>query len=75
MVDYLIWPWFERFEYLEYAKKFEFDRTRCPKLNKYMSDMRQLKAVKDTLIAPDIMDVFAKSMASNDPQYDIGLRN
>ena len=75
MVDYLIWPWFERFEYLEYAKKFEFDRTRCPKLNKYMSDMRQLKVVKDTLIAPDIMDVFAKSMASNDPQYDIGLRN
>jgi glutathionyl-hydroquinone reductase len=75
MVDYMIWPWLERFEYLEYAKKFEFDRNRCPKLHKYMSDMRQLKAVKDTLIAPDIMDVFAKSMASNDPQYDIGLRN
>ena len=73
MVDYMIWPWIERLEFLEYAKKFVFDAQKFPKLRKYAENMRQLKAVKETEIAGEVLDKFFKTMASGEPDYDLGI--
>ena len=45
MVDYIIWPWFERFESMEHIKK-SFDETEVPTLKEWVKEMRTDPAVQ-----------------------------
>nr|QUF59392.1 glutathione S-transferase GSTO1-1 [Brachionus angularis] len=73
-VDYMIWPWIERLEYLTKYRNLDLDRTRFAKLHDYIERMHQLPAVKTTHIpAEKFQQFFSFYLAGQDPDYDIGL--
>ena len=45
MLDYIIWPWFERFDSRENTKKL-FDDTEFPSLKEWVKEMRTDPAVQ-----------------------------
>lgn len=74
LVDYMIWPWFERFESLKPLAKNTLDETRFEKLNQWILRMLELPAVKETASNPEHMVEFYKvSLTNKEPFYDIGL--
>lgn len=74
IVDYMIWPWFERFENLRPLANNKLDETRFEKLNNWIKRMLDLPAVKETLSNPENMVYFYKvSLTNKEPNYDIGL--
>lgn len=73
MVDYMIWPWFERFAFLKLAIEYEFSSDRFPKLTAWMERMKQLSEVQETASNIEYLMEFHKSYQENKPNYDIGL--
>ena len=77
MVDYLIWPWFERFEMAErLAGGVQIlPKDKFPKLNSWVVHMKEQPAVKAAMSSTDLHVKFGESLLKKDgiPDYDIGL--
>ncbi|XP_032408918.1 glutathione S-transferase omega-1-like [Xiphophorus hellerii] len=69
MIDYMMWPFFERIEVLEL--KHCLDHT--PELKKWTERMLEDPAVKATMFNMDTHKAFYKSVAEGKPDYDLGL--
>ncbi|XP_047208411.1 glutathione S-transferase omega-1-like [Girardinichthys multiradiatus] len=69
MIDYMMWPFFERIEVLEL--KHCLDHT--PELKKWTEHMLEDPAVKNTMFSMGTYKAFYKSVAEGKPDYDYGL--
>lgn len=75
IVDYMIWPWFERFRAYKAFTKWELDRKRFVNLDKWVSKMVDLPAVKETKRNPNTLLAYYKVslQPAKEPNYDLGL--
>ena len=73
MIDYMIWPWLDRIEFLEFSKKIELEPAKFPKIRQYIQNMNELQVVKDLHIPAEQVGKFLKTMASGEPDYDLGI--
>ncbi|XP_028810756.1 glutathione S-transferase omega-1-like [Denticeps clupeoides] len=69
MIDYMIWPWFERLGMVE----LEHCITHCPDLKKWIVNMLDDPTVKALLFSTEDHKFFFKSYVSGKPNYDFGL--
>ncbi|XP_067278547.1 glutathione S-transferase omega-2 [Pseudorasbora parva] len=69
MIDYLIWPWFERAEMM--GVKHCLDNT--PELRKWIERMLEDPVVKATMFSTEDHKVFFNSYMDGKPNYDHGL--
>ncbi|XP_031162938.1 glutathione S-transferase omega-1 [Sander lucioperca] len=69
MIDYMMWPWFERLEVFEL--KHCLDST--PELKKWTERMLDDAAVKATMHSVDNYKAFYKTYVEGKPNYDYGL--
>ncbi|XP_072246972.1 glutathione S-transferase omega-1-like [Leuresthes tenuis] len=69
MIDYMMWPFFERLELLEL--KNPLDHT--PELKKWTERMLEDPTVKATMFSADTYKAFYKTVADGKPDYDYGL--
>lgn len=69
MIDYMMWPWFERAEAYQF-KQF-LDGT--PELKKWTELMLQDSAVKAIMFSPDAHKAFFKTFLDGNPDFDYGL--
>uniref|UniRef100_A0A3Q3BAV1 Glutathione S-transferase omega n=1 Tax=Kryptolebias marmoratus TaxID=37003 RepID=A0A3Q3BAV1_KRYMA len=69
LVDYMLWPFFERLEVLE-LQNFLDD---TPELKKWTQRMLEDPAVKATMTSLDTFKAFYKSYNDGKPDYDCGL--
>jgi hypothetical protein len=72
MIDWMIWPWFERLDYLEYSNTLKLDPKKFPKLLKYIENMRSTRVVKETMMPLKNKIEFGKT-DPNEPNYDLGI--
>ena len=74
MVDYMIWPWIEKFDFL-ITKNFEFDAVKYPNLYAYSVRMSELPGVKKLKIPNEIIQKFFDSyLKGEEPDYDLGIQ-
>ena len=74
MIDFHIWPWFERMELMrDLAGVNPWPESRYPKINAWVKTMKQLPAVKATYLEPALHARFFSSFAAGLPDYDAGL--
>ena len=75
ILDYMIWPWFERFRKLKsLTKDYDLDKERFPKLRNWICRMLQLPEVKSTRsIEEQIAEFYKVSLTNKEPDYDVGL--
>jgi len=75
MVDYEIWPFFERFPAVQKVHGVDpLPGDKFPKLSKWVEAMKKLPAVKEVYHDPDRHAVFIKSyIGGGIPDYDLGL--
>jgi len=74
MVDFMIWPWFERLGVLTIiAPETEITSATFPNLSSWMTRMFDLPAVKATVYPPEDHIHFFKSLREGAPDYDYGL--
>uniref|UniRef100_A0A3Q3WD78 Glutathione S-transferase omega n=1 Tax=Mola mola TaxID=94237 RepID=A0A3Q3WD78_MOLML len=69
MIDYMMWPWFERLELFE-LKHF---LNGTPELSKWTERMLEDPAVKATMHSVDTCKAFYKTYIEGKPNYDYGL--
>ncbi|XP_062375063.1 glutathione S-transferase omega-1-like [Sardina pilchardus] len=69
MIDYMMWPWFERIEMMEL--KHCLDGT--AEFKKWYQLMLQDPTVKATMFSTDTFKAFYKSYMDGKPDYDYGL--
>lgn len=69
MIDYMMWPWFERIEVFEL--KHCLDST--PELKKWIELMSKDPAVKASAHSPDTYKPYYKSYIEGKPNFDYGL--
>lgn len=70
MIDYMMWPWFERLETFELNHCLES----TPELKKWTERMSEDPAVKACKYSPDTYKAFYKSVdVDGKPDYDYGL--
>ncbi len=72
MVDYIIWPWFERIPVLKKVN-YDLDRKRFPKLIDWIENMKNLPAVKEVLINPESNTRFMEGFIEGNIDYDFEL--
>ncbi|XP_050399462.1 glutathione S-transferase omega-1 isoform X1 [Patella vulgata] len=72
MVDFALWPWFERLELLE-EKGFKLTEAEFPNLSAWVKTMYQLPAVKATMFDKESHMRFLTSYREGNPDYDFGL--
>ncbi|KAH8269990.1 hypothetical protein KR018_001707, partial [Drosophila ironensis] len=75
IVDYMIWPWFERFPSMKLTRQYELDEKRFGKLLKWRNLVAQDEAVKKTALDVQLHAEFQKSKTVGKPQYDIAFKN
>ena len=74
MVDFMVWPWFERFATMEKIVNRSFlTNDATPNLVAYVERMLGVPAVQKCSLTPDQHLQFFQSMKSGAPNYDIGL--
>ncbi len=77
MVDYLIWPWFERFEMAERLAGgvHILPKDKFSKLNSWVVHMKEYPAVRASMVGTAQLVKLFESMRKKDgiPDYDIGL--
>ncbi|KAH8286483.1 hypothetical protein KR054_009853, partial [Drosophila jambulina] len=76
IVDYMIWPWFERFPSMKIntEQKYELDANRFAKLLKWRDLVAQDEAVRKTALDVQLHAEFQKSKTLGKPQYDIAFK-
>jgi hypothetical protein len=71
MVDYMLWPWFERLPLLSDAG-FEFNADgNFPKLAAWIEAMESDKNVQQVQIPTEISKKFMETYRQGTPEYDI----
>lgn len=77
MLDYMIWPWFERIDAFSIVApdKFVVPADRYGKLNEWKEAMMEDDAVKITYITPEIHAEFINSFKTGNASYDILVNN
>lgn len=75
IVDYMIWPWFERFRKLKsLTKDYEPDKDRFPKIRSWICRMLQFPETKSTRsLEEQISEFYKMSLTNKEPDYDVGL--
>jgi len=75
MVDYMLWPWFERFPVLKHvlAEKYELDKKRFGNLLKWRDLVAQDEAVKQIALDPSVHAKFILSRREGKPNYDVAF--
>jgi len=77
MLDYHIWPWFERIEMVERLDSGVdiLPKDKFPKLNSWVVHMKEYPAVRASMVGTAQLVKFFESMHKKDgiPDYDIGL--
>jgi glutathione S-transferase len=75
IIDYMIWPWFERFRSLKTIINNELDKNKLPLLCKWVSRMiGSNTAVKKThTIRNHMIEFYKVSLTNQEPDYDFGL--
>ncbi|KAH8360460.1 hypothetical protein KR200_005578, partial [Drosophila serrata] len=76
IVDYMIWPWFERFPSMKIntEQKYELDAKRFAKLLKWRDLVAQDETVRKTALDVQLHAEFQKSKTLGKPQYDIAFK-
>lgn len=69
MIDYMMWPWFERLEVLELTQCLDG----VPELKKWTQRMQEDPAVKACMHDKDTFKGFYQSYVAGKPDYDYGL--
>lgn len=69
MIDYMMWPWFERLEVLDLQQCLDS----TPELKKWTELMLEDPAVKASTHSTDTYKAFYKSYLDGKPDYDFGL--
>lgn len=69
MIDYMMWPWFERLELLELKNCLDSK----PELQKWREGMFEDPAVKATMHSVETYKAFYKTSLEGKPDYDYGL--
>ena len=75
LVDYMIWPWFERLLHLKSLTNYELDDVRFVKLCQWVRRMLDMPAVKKTMSKEEhMLEYYKASLITNqEPDYDLGL--
>ncbi|ALC43100.1 CG6673 [Drosophila busckii] len=75
MVDYMIWPWFERFPALKLllTDKYELDNQRFGKLLQWRELMLQDEAVKQVALDSQVHAKFMQTRLEGKPNYDVAF--
>ncbi|XP_017042580.1 pyrimidodiazepine synthase isoform X1 [Drosophila ficusphila] len=76
IVDYMLWPWFERFPSMKLntEQKYELDANRFANLLKWRELVAQNYAVQTTALDVQLHAEFQKSKTFGNPQYDIAFK-
>uniref|UniRef100_A0A667Y862 Glutathione S-transferase omega n=1 Tax=Myripristis murdjan TaxID=586833 RepID=A0A667Y862_9TELE len=69
MIDYMMWPWFERLEIFELQHCLD----ETPELKKWTERMLEDPTVKATMHSMDTYKAFYKTYIEGKPNYDYGL--
>ncbi|XP_052007644.1 glutathione S-transferase omega-1 [Xyrauchen texanus] len=69
MIDYMMWPWFERMEMLDLKHCLE----NTPELKKWTECMLEDPSVKATMFSTDTYKAFYKTYMDGNPNYDYGI--
>ncbi|KAM8859668.1 glutathione S-transferase omega-1-like [Spinachia spinachia] len=69
MIDYMMWPWFERLECFELKRCLDS----TPELKKWTARMLDDAAVKATMHSQDTFKAFYASRVEGKPNFDYGL--
>jgi len=71
MIDYMLWPWFERLPLLK-ERGFDFDeeKKQFPKLSAWIAAMNSSKPVKDIQIPLEKTKRFMEGYRQGQPVYD-----
>ena len=71
MVDYMLWPWFERFSLLS-DRGFEFNTDgQFPKLASWIDAMEANEAVQSVKVPAEKTQQFMETYRQGAPEYDI----
>ena len=71
----MVWPWFERIEFLQHAKNFEFTKTKYPKLTSYVERMRKLPEIKAHYVDPEAyIEFYDAYFAKTELNFDAGIK-
>ena len=75
MVDFMIWPWFERLPVVNaMVPETQITTSNYPTLAAWIDNMYQLPAVKQTMFGLEPHAHFLKSLrVDKKPDYDYGL--
>lgn len=74
MVDFHIWPWFERMPVMkELSGADMLPAARFPKLTQWTRKMLQVPAVQKTYLESKFHREFFYGLMTGTPNYDIGL--
>lgn len=73
MLDYMMWPWFERFEGLQFreGETFVLAAERYPLLVRYTADMQGDEAVKKTYLSGEVHHKFIQGHIAGKPDYEM----
>lgn len=70
----MIWPWIERFEFLEKYRGVTFDKSRLSNFISYIERMKKVPACQKLAIPAEKHEAFYDSMLNQDQaNYDIGI--
>lgn len=75
MVDYMIWPWFERFPALKHVlpERYELDKTRFAKLLNWTDLMANDEAIKEIALDSQVHAQFMVTRQAGAPNYDVAF--
>lgn len=74
MVDFMIWPWFERLECIsKVAPETDITNINFPLLACWMERMNQIPAVQNTFVKPEHHIQFFTGLREGNPDYDYGI--
>lgn len=73
MVDFMIWPWFERLPILKSAINFDINAEKFPKMTAWVNRMQELPTIKKIWIKPESYIKYFSGYPSN-LDYDFELQ-
>ena len=72
--DFMIWPWLERFEYIQTHCGFEMDTKNLQSLCSYIERMKQVPACRDlSLSVADHKRFYETYLNNEEADYDHGI--
>ncbi|CAF1121071.1 unnamed protein product [Rotaria sordida] len=71
MVDYMLWPWFERFPALKETGFVLNADGKLPKLANWCKEMQENDAVRKTKVPDDVVQKFTHTVQQGKTDYDV----